>query len=61
MSLSKVAPSLVVKGLSSNIFGVTGTDAMDTYLTGGVGRPAASTARTTTAAPTTPPPPQPHK
>ena len=39
--------------LSPSIFGMTGTDAMDTYLTGGVDRPAASGIRITAVAATT--------
>ena len=38
-----------VKVLPPNISGVIGTDAMETYLTGRVDRPAASGARITTA------------
>ena len=54
MSQGKVAVCQGVKVLSPNIFGVTDTDAMYTYLTGGVDRPAASgTIEITTAAATT--------
>ena len=52
MSQGKVAVGQGVKVLSPNIFGATGTDAMDAYLTGGVDRPAASGTRIATAAAT---------
>ena len=53
MSQGKVTVGQGVKVLSPNIFGVTGTDAMDAYLTGGVNCPAASVTRITAAATST--------
>ena len=48
----KAAVCQGVNMLSPNIFGVTGTDVVDAYLTGGVDRPAASITRITAAATT---------
>ena len=52
VSQGKVAVCQGVKMLSPSIFGMTVTDAMDAYLTGGVDRPAASGTRITAAATT---------
>ena len=53
VSQGRVAVGQGVKMLSPSIFGMTGTDAMDAYLTGGVDRPAASGTSITAAAATT--------
>ena len=50
VSQGKVAVSQGLKTLSSSIFRMTGTDATDAYLTGGIDRPAARGTRVTAAA-----------
>ena len=52
-SKGRLAVCQVVKVLSPSIFGMTGTDSMDAYLTGWVDRSAASDTRITAAAATT--------